>query len=160
MRPVLHLKMFFSRILFLFLLGGVLAGCQLKADPIDIGYQPMSRPLLGLKLKVVQKELHVVEMEGKEETNKDQDRALLVMDCKPGSPAQKGGVLPGDILLEIDGIAVQGMRDSTFIMQRKRPGNNVALTLFRNGKVVKLGIYLPADVPVTKAVKTTLGEAS
>ncbi len=144
-----------SRILLFLLLGAFLVGCQLKADPIDIGYQSRSRPLMGLKLKVIQKEMHVIEEEAQEKTSEDQDRALLVMDCKADSPAQKSGVQPGDVLLEIDGVPVQGMRDSTFIMQRKHPGDNVALTLYRNGKIIKLGIHLPADVRVKKAVNTT-----
>ncbi|NDV27655.1 PDZ domain-containing protein [Desulfovibrio sp. JC010] len=150
----------FPRILLLFLLGIVLAGCQLNAEPIDVGFQNLSRPLLGLRLKVVHKEHHVIEKEAQEKTNKDQNRALLVVACKPDSPAQKGGVLPGDILLEIDGVPVQGVRDSTFVMQRKRPGNDVALTLYRIGKIIKLGIHLPADVPVTKSTNSPLGGAS
>ena len=160
MNSVPSLHIFYSRILLLILLGGFLAGCQLNAEPIDVGALDLPRPMLGLQLKVVQKELHVVEDEVRETTNKDQKRALLVMDCKKGSPAQKGGVHPGDVLLEIDGISVQGMRDSTFIMQRKRPGNDVALTLYRYGKIIKLKIHLPADVPVTKAVKSPLGGTS
>ncbi|WP_320006596.1 PDZ domain-containing protein [Maridesulfovibrio sp.] len=149
-----------TRIFVLVVLGFVLAGCQLTADPIDVGYQEMPRPLLGLKLKVVQKDMHVIEEELRDQTNEDQKRALLVVDCKKDSPAQKGGVQPGDILLEIDGISVQGMRDSTFIMQRKRPGNDVALTIYRNGKMFKLGIHLPADVPVKKAINSPFGGTS
>ncbi|WP_319777162.1 PDZ domain-containing protein [Maridesulfovibrio sp.] len=160
MKSVLLPEVIFPRILLFFLLGIIMAGCQLNADPIDVGYQDLPRPLLGLKLKVVRKEMHVIEDEMQDKTNDDQKRALLVMDCKKGSPARKAGVQPGDVLLEIDGISVQGMRDSTFIMQRKHPGNNVALTLYRNGKIIKLGIYLPADVPVTKAVNSPLGGAS
>ncbi len=160
MKPVSRKDMNFSRLMMLVLLGFVLAGCQLNAEPIDVGYQQLPRPLLGLKLKVVQKEMHVIEEEVQEQTNEDQKRALLVVDCKKDSPAQKGGVQPGDILLEIDGVSVQGMRDSIFIMQRKRPGNSVALTIYRLGKIVKLGIHLPADVPVTKAVNEPFGGAS
>ncbi|GEM_PF-387392 len=152
MKTVPRLIISFPRILFFLLLCACLAGCQLKSDPIDIGYQSRSRPLMGLKLKVVKKEMHIIEEIAKEQTSEDQDRALLVMDCKPDSPAQKGGVQPGDILVEIDGVPVQGMRDSTFIMQRKRPGDNVALTIYRDGKITKIDVHLPADVAVTKAV--------
>ncbi|WP_419781840.1 PDZ domain-containing protein [Maridesulfovibrio sp.] len=160
MNAVSRSDMSFQRMFLFVLLSFVLAGCQLNAESMDVGYQQLPRPLLGLKLKVVQKEMHVIEEEVLEQTNEDQKRALLVVDCKKDSPAQKGGVLPGDILLEIDGVSVQGMRDSTFIMQRKRPGNNVALTLYRFGKIVKLGIHLPADVPVTKAISEPFGGAS
>lgn len=149
-----------ARILLLFLLGLFLAGCQLNAEPIDVGFQNLPRPLLGLRLKVVHKEHHIIEDEALEKTNKDQNRALLVIACKEKSPAQKGGVLPGDILLEIEGVPVQGVRDSTFVMQRKRPGDDVALTLYRIGKIIKIGIHLPADVPVTKATNSPLGGAS
>ena len=114
----------------------LLAGCELKAKPIDIG-PPAPRPKMGLKLKVVEGSQYM------EEPFWDEyERVLLVMEVKPDTPAASIDVRQGDLLLKIDGKAVHGMRDSTFIMSQKHPGDTVVLDIYRNGEIQKTALDL------------------
>ncbi|MGE4557984.1 MAG: PDZ domain-containing protein [Desulfovibrionaceae bacterium] len=128
---------FLTRCLWLAMAVLMVAGCDLKAKPIELGRQT-PRPQLGLKVKVVEAKAYLGEFD------EDQDRALLVMDVKPDSPAGAVGIKPGDLLLRMDDKVVQGMRDSVFIMQLKKPGDTVVLDVFSNGELHKLGVEIPA----------------
>ncbi len=119
----------------------MILGCELKSQPIDIG-PPAPRPKMGLQLKVVEGRLYM-----KEPLLDEFDRALLVMEAKPGGPAGKAGVLPGDLLMKIDGQKVHGMQDSVYIMHRKRPGDSLILDLYRNHETLQLGVDLDSGGP-------------
>jgi putative serine protease PepD len=52
----------------------------------------------------------------------------------PGGPSDQGGLREGDIVLEIDGMAVEGPENLRSIISAKRPGTNVELVVVRDGK--------------------------
>jgi serine protease Do len=70
----------------------------------------------------------------------------LVGDVTPGSPAAKAGIERGDIILELNGQAVNGPDDLSVRVSETPPGSTVHLKIFRNGQ--------------TKDVAVTLGELS
>lgn len=50
-----------------------------------------------------------------------------------GSPAEKAGVLPGDVLMKLDGIGVANLRDYSDRLKGMRPGQVVTATIVRGG---------------------------
>ncbi|MFN8507477.1 MAG: trypsin-like peptidase domain-containing protein [Dehalococcoidia bacterium] len=60
---------------------------------------------------------------------------LLVTGVEAGSPAERAGMLPGDIVLAL-GEAV-GVRAASRALRRLRPGAPVALSLLRGGRLVE-----------------------
>lgn len=56
----------------------------------------------------------------------------------PNSPASKAGILEGDIILEADGVKLQGDAGLNDIIQQKAPGDPIALKIWRNGKELTL----------------------
>ncbi len=85
------------------------------------------------------------------------DGGLLVVEIEPGSAAERGGVrgprrwvnignaqLPvgGDLIVAIDGDPVEGQNSLTRVMARKRVGDKMDLTVFRNGREVKVPVVL------------------
>jgi serine protease Do len=61
-------------------------------------------------------------------------RGALVTDVSPGSPADRGGLLTGDIILEMDGAPVKDSRDLSLAIGAKPPGTAVRLKAFRGGR--------------------------
>jgi serine protease Do len=61
-------------------------------------------------------------------------RGALVTDVSPGSPADRGGLLTGDIILEMDGAPVKDSRDLSLAIGAKSPGTAVRLKAFRGGR--------------------------
>ena len=59
---------------------------------------------------------------------------VLILDVEKGSPAEKGGLKPKDIIVELNGQSV----DNFFIFRRKlmglAPGHKIRLVIFRNGE--------------------------
>ena len=68
----------------------------------------------------------------------------LVSSTNENSPAAKGGVQPGDVILKFDGKVIDKMRDLPRIVAETDIGAKVDVELFRQGK--------------TKTVQITLGE--
>jgi S1-C subfamily serine protease len=64
--------------------------------------------------------------------------APMVTATEPGSPADKAGLLSGDLIAEIDGEAVKGADDLIRLMTGERIGRPVRLTVLRLGKVQTL----------------------
>ena len=60
-------------------------------------------------------------------------QGALVQDIQADTPAEKAGLQPGDIILRIDGKAVEGSSETTRIIGATKPGTVVQLSLWRNG---------------------------
>ncbi len=57
----------------------------------------------------------------------------LIRSIEPGSPAEKGGLEPGDILLRFDGRPIEKSSDLPRIVGNTRPGSKVTAQVWRKG---------------------------
>jgi len=76
------------------------------------------------------------------ELGQDKDKNLIVVSPIAGTPAEKAGVKPQDIIAEIDGKTTTGLSiDEAVTKIRGKKGTNVKLTLVRGGeKAIELEI--------------------
>jgi S1-C subfamily serine protease len=72
------------------------------------------------------------------------DSGLMVVSLAAGAPAEVGGVLQGDVLLEIDGTGVTGPRTLTAMLVCERIGQAVTLRILRAGAVQTLTVTVAA----------------
>ena len=72
-------------------------------------------------------------------------RGLIVTGIEPASPADRAGLIPGDIILAVDGAA--GVRHTAHRLQEMRTGKPVRLSLLRGGR--------PVDVEALPAVASS-----
>jgi serine protease Do len=63
-----------------------------------------------------------------------QPRGALVGQVEPGSPADGAGIRSGDIILGVDGNALDQMSQLPAAIAAKRPGTKVRLDIWRDGK--------------------------
>jgi len=61
-----------------------------------------------------------------------------------GSPADQAGVQPGDVITQVDGTAINQSTSLTSILDKHRVGDNVSLTIVRNGKTMNINVTLGA----------------
>ncbi|WAC64441.1 DegQ family serine endoprotease [Pseudoxanthomonas sp. SL93] len=73
--------------------------------------------------------------------NAPDTRGALVNDVVSGSPAQKAGIGPGDIIRSVNGRAINDSSDLPPVIGAMAPGTRVTLGVLRDGRSV--------DVPVT-----------
>lgn len=71
------------------------------------------------------------------------EQALLVVDVKPGTPADEAGLFVGDLLLSLDGHTLASPDELFDLLVGDRVGKSVAVKLLRGGA--------PVDVSVTVA---------
>ncbi|MDD9719012.1 Do family serine endopeptidase [Dinoroseobacter sp. PD6] len=69
-------------------------------------------------------------------------QGVLLADVTKGSPAFEAGLEPGDVLLEIDGAAVDTPRDLTFAVADTPVGATVMVTYLRNGNRVQAEVTI------------------
>jgi S1-C subfamily serine protease len=72
------------------------------------------------------------------------ETALMVVSLADGSPAVSAGILPGDILLDIDGVAVSRARSLAAALGPDRVGQPVAVRLLRAGAVQTMSVTVAA----------------
>ena len=65
---------------------------------------------------------------------------VLVVGVEPGSPADRAGIAPADVVLAVDGRAVGGMGPLSAEVATFDAGRNVQLRLWRNGKPLSVGL--------------------
>jgi len=58
----------------------------------------------------------------------------LVNEVMPGSPAEKAGIEPMDVIRSVDGVAVRQSSDLPPLIGNKAPGTKVRLKVFRDGR--------------------------
>ena len=99
----------------------------------------IERPWLGVAMQSVgvpeslRSRLNLIASEG-----------LLIVHVEPGSPAEKAGMLLGDLLLEIDGKPVAETDAVQEALRSHKPGSSVELKLTRGGTLVKTSVALAA----------------
>jgi serine protease Do len=68
------------------------------------------------------------------------DHGVIVMKVFPGSPAEKAGLQPGDIILAVNGKPVQSITQLQFAIMKTPPGKKVKLTILRNDKKMEITV--------------------
>ena len=94
-------------------------GVQCRADPI------MKRPALGLRLAADANEARVANVHD-------------------GGPAQAAGVSAGDILIAIDGLRVDDGATLDAMLERRKPGDKMAVHAFRRDELMRFDLELAA----------------
>lgn len=70
------------------------------------------------------------------------DHGLIVINVEPDGPAARAGILLGDVLVSLDGRALDDVRDVQAILARHAVDSAVAVTLVRAGAQVEVSVTL------------------
>ncbi len=103
------------------------------------------RGWLGVRIQSVSEEIA-------ESLGLDRARGALVADVTKDSPAEKGGLKPGDVILKFDGRDVENMRGLPRIVARTPVDKDVPVQVLRDGKNETLTIR---TARLTEAKKTS-----
>lgn len=104
------------------------------AIPIDIIKEALNnfnqtgqfnRPYLGVRYKTVTKELAVLN---------EMPEGAYVVGVVDGGPAAKAGLEAGDVIVRIDNVRLSGNTEVGSIISKKKIGDSITLTVWRNGK--------------------------
>lgn len=69
--------------------------------------------------------------------NKGKAKGAFVRQVVPGGPAEKAGIQPGDVVLSVNGKAVEGAVDLRRTLGAIKPGSTVVLQISRRGKLME-----------------------
>jgi serine protease Do len=130
------------------------------AIPIDVAMDisnqlratgKVTRGWLGIGIQEINKEL--AESFGMKNTN-----GALVSSVEKGSPAAKGGLEAGDVILKFDGKVVEASSDLPRIVGATKPGKHVPVEVLRKGNSKNLSIAL-GEMPTEKDEVVTASKA-
>jgi serine protease Do len=100
------------------------------------------RPYLGIQMQDITPEIK------KSLGGKAPDKGALVGQVMPGSPAEKAGVKPGDVITGVDGVSVDGSKAVQRNVLGKSIGQKVDLSVWRDGQsthIASTTAELPSD---------------
>jgi serine protease Do len=80
---------------------------------------------------------------------KDNARGALVSSVEKGSPAEKAGIQPGDVILKYDGKTVETSAELPPLVATTRPGSKAELQIWRKGSTKELQVTV-AELPGEK----------
>ncbi len=83
-----------------------------------------------------------VTLSGAQRTALAREAALLVVKIEDGSPAEQGGLMIGDVLISVDGAAVQDADSLLGLLTGERVGKAIPVQVLRGGAVVALAVTL------------------
>jgi len=124
------------------------------AVPIDVAMKvkndlqrdgKVSRGRLGVTIQGVSQELA-------DSFGLKKAQGALVSAVEPKSPADKAGIKTGDIILAVDGRAIENSIDLPRIIGESRPGTPVNLKIWRQGETRELNASL-GEAPAEKVAK-------
>ena len=99
---------------------------------------------------------------------------MIVSKVRKGSEAEKAGIqggtravqygrfnpqtvyLGGDIITQIDTIAISKLADYYSALENKKPGDTVEVTVYRDGKYIKLSVTLESNDSTTDSTNTNI----
>jgi serine protease Do len=121
--------------------GSIGIGFAIPSNPASkvveqlIEFGETKRGWLGVRIQVVTEEIAEVEKLEKPE-------GALVANVSEGSPAAKGGIKPGDIILEFDGKKVDTMRTLPKLVAQTKVGKRVEVKIWRNQQLISKKVLL------------------
>jgi S1-C subfamily serine protease len=74
----------------------------------------------------------------------DRDAGAYVADVVEGSGADDAGVLPGDVIVSVDGTSIESSEDVARAVRDRQPGNEMELTYRRAGATLRTTVTLGA----------------
>ncbi|MCB0670005.1 MAG: trypsin-like peptidase domain-containing protein, partial [Saprospiraceae bacterium] len=75
----------------------------------------------------------------------ESDKGVVVTELIDGGAAQYAGLVPTDIIVQVDEADVNSAEDLVAIMNQHKIGDKVAITIVRNGKKEKILVHLKAS---------------
>ena len=118
------------------------------AIPIDVAmkvkdqlqkYGKVSRGRLGVSIQGLDADLA-------QNFGLDKPNGALVANVESGSPAEKAGLQPGDVVLGVNGQKVDNSADLPRIIGDQKPGSVVRLSIWRDRKARELNVTLGEQV--------------
>ena len=100
-----------------------------------IKYGETKRGWLGVRIQQVTKEIATV-------AGLDEPRGAFIGGVSEGSPAEKGGIKLGDIVLEFDGQKIKTMRNLPRVVANTKPNKKVGVKIWRDKKLIKKNLTL------------------
>ena len=85
---------------------------------------------------------HLVELPPHQRAGRSQEHGLLLVKVDENSPAQKGGLLVGDILVTLDGHAVNDAEDLHVLLVGERVGTAIPIEVIRGNTLQTLSVTI------------------
>jgi serine protease Do len=104
----------------------------------------VTRGRIGVQIEPVSKEVA-------ESIGLSKAQGALVRGVEQGSPAEKAGLEPGDIITRFDGKPIEKAADLPRMVGNTKPGSKVALTVYRRGSAKELSLTV-AEVEPDKSL--------
>jgi len=95
----------------------------------------IKRGYLGISSQLV--ELPVAQRAGR-----PQEHGLLILKVDDNSPAQRGGIMIGDILVTLDGHAINDSEDLQILLVGDRVGKTVPVEVIRGNAIQTLSVTI------------------
>lgn len=67
-------------------------------------------------------------------------KGVVVRNVKPGSPALAAGLRPGDLILKVEGIEIEGLADLQRVLNKARVGDNLTFLVRRKKQEIDLSV--------------------
>ena len=97
-----------------------------------------SRPMLGVSYRMVSKDTAILN---------EVPEGAYVIDVMAGSSADEAGIKPGDIITEVDGQKVGGIKGGLAnVINTKKVGDQVSVKLWREGEMREFAVILKEQV--------------
>src|SRR3982075_2512685 len=71
----------------------------------------------------------------------DNTMGALLAQLEPDSPAAKAGLLPGDVVIKLDGVEINGVDDLIRVLDRARIGRTFGVDVLRMGRLRAIDIH-------------------
>ena len=75
----------------------------------------------------------------------------LLIQVEPDGPAAQAGLLPGDVVVKLDGVEINGVDDLIRVLDRDRIGKKLAMEVLRLGRLRAIDIHPVERKPVARA---------